>query len=106
MHWSADRESWIQQLIAQMPDLPRPYPFDITPTGYVQMTTPVPVGTTGKAIDQLGRHVFLIDQHFLFQRYSNGNIYMHAPIWFIGQGQPNTCYNCVENDLWTNLINN
>ena len=100
-HYLPEDDPSIQSVIDHLDDLTLPYPFQIGSTGYVEMTRPVPKGTFGKAIDAVGRQVLIVGEFFLFQRYIEGNLYMHTQTWIQGQPYRNSYYQVMTD--WKSL---
>jgi hypothetical protein len=88
-----------------LPDLPKPYPFIEGCTVYDEMIRSVPKHTYGKMIDKYQRNVFIIDEYFIFQRYTDDtHNYMSTVTWNDGEEYPNKMYDLVYEPMWNNLL--
>lgn len=104
MHTVPKYGAYIDKIKLALPILLQPFPFEIGVTGYVEMIKPIPTNTFGKAVDNVGRNVFIIDDIFLFQRYENGNVYMYTHTWIDTQTDRDTYYQPVDENIWKMLI--
>ena len=88
----------LDQLDTLLPDLSKPYPFEIGSTGYVELhAVPKSSQLYGKAVDSQGRKVYLIGQYLVFQRYTSLSRYMYTKMG-------DTSYSYVSSELVDQLI--
>lgn len=99
-HSDPQAKGFASRLADVLPELPKPYPFVIGITGYIEVAESP--GHSGKAKDDLGRNVFIVRDWIIFQRYVEGDRYM-IKSWRDVEG-PNSYYQELAPERWPYLI--
>jgi hypothetical protein len=86
----------VKYCVANLPQLTEPYPFKVGFTGYVQLYT-IPKTKFGQAVDENNRRVFIVGDYLIFQRFTQGNVYVYTKI-----GE--TSYQAVTEEQWDEFV--